>query len=529
MRLRRVVLSGFKTFALRSEIRFEPGITGVVGPNGSGKSNLVDAIRWALGETNARELRGSRLDEVIFAGGQGRPRMGVAEVELVLDNEDGGLPADDAEVAVSRRVVRGGEVEYRINGDRARLRDVERLLGGTGLTQHGYAVVAQNDIEAIIEATPRQRRSLVEQAAGVRPLRVACDDALRRLEHVDVAVQRLVDRLGETEPRLRLLAAETEAALELRGLSGRLGELRGSLTREEWRSARAQLKQARRRLDAAERRLDAARLADSGYAERLDAERENLERARAAQRLAAQQLEAARVAAERAGGETRRFGDRITTSVLRRADARLDLARALLDEREAGGALVDLAGSGADVQRRLEGLEASLTELEARSGAAAGDAAEARRVLAAADADLARMGETAALAQAAGREAAARASLLEEAVRSQSEELAESGRRVAGLRSIADDAQARLRETEAVASRAEKAAADGAAALEAARAALRRAEAGLLAAREATAQSIARGASLQGQVEGALGGSGSVTAHAAELGAKYASELARRK
>jgi hypothetical protein len=184
VRLQRLVLSGFKTFAHRTEIRFEPGITGVVGPNGSGKSNLVDAVRWALGETNARELRGSRLDEMIFAGGQGRDRMGVAEVELILDNEDGQLPVDDAEVAISRRVVRGGDIEYRVNGERARLRDVERLLGGTGLTQHGYAVVAQHDIEAIIEATPRQRRSLVEQAAGVRPLRVACDDALRRLDQV---------------------------------------------------------------------------------------------------------------------------------------------------------------------------------------------------------------------------------------------------------------------------------------------------------------------------------------------------------
>ena len=229
VRLQRLVLSGFKTFAHRTEIRFGAGITGVVGPNGSGKSNLVDAVRWALGETNARELRGSRLDEMIFAGGTGRDRMGVAEVELILDNEDGLLPVEDAEVALSRRVVRGGDVEYRINGERARLRDLERILGGTGLTQHGYAVVAQHDIEAIIEATPRQRRSLVEQAAGVRPLRVACDDALRRLDLVGTAVQRLVDRLGKSEPRLAQLAGEREAALEVRGMAERLASLRGSL------------------------------------------------------------------------------------------------------------------------------------------------------------------------------------------------------------------------------------------------------------------------------------------------------------
>src|SRR5580693_4169915 len=104
MRLRRITLSGFKTFATRSEVIFDPGITAVVGPNGSGKSNLVDAVRWALGETNARELRGARMDEVIFSGGQGRGPMGYAEVELVIDNEDGRLPIEDAEISVSRRV-----------------------------------------------------------------------------------------------------------------------------------------------------------------------------------------------------------------------------------------------------------------------------------------------------------------------------------------------------------------------------------------------------------------------------------------
>jgi len=323
VRLQRLVLSGFKTFAHRTEIRFEPGITGVVGPNGSGKSNLVDAVRWALGETNARELRGSRLDEMIFAGGQGRDRMGVAEVELILDNEDGQLPVDDAEVAISRRVVRGGDIEYRVNGERARLRDVERLLGGTGLTQHGYAVVAQHDIEAIIEATPRQRRSLVEQAAGVRPLRVACDDALRRLDQVGAAVQRLTDRLGESEPRLEQLAGEREAALEQRGLADRLAALRGSLAREEWRAARAEARLARRRLETAERRLEAANEAETGYTERVDAARAGLDAARAGQRAAGDRLEAARVAAERCRGEARRFADRAMTAVLHRADARL--------------------------------------------------------------------------------------------------------------------------------------------------------------------------------------------------------------
>ena len=279
MRLQRLVLSGFKTFAHRTEIRFEPGITGVVGPNGSGKSNLVDAVRWALGETNARELRGSRLDEMIFAGGQGRDRMGVAEVELILDNEDGQLPVDDAEVAISRRVVRGGDIEYRVNGERARLRDVERLLGGTGLTQHGYAVVAQHDIEAIIEATPRQRRSLVEQAAGVRPLRVACDDALRRLDQVGAAVQRLTDRLGEVR------APSRAAGRRAGGRPGAEGPGRaaGCAARQPGAGGVARCPGrgqagAPAPGDGAERRLEAAHEAETGYTERVDAARAGLRR-----------------------------------------------------------------------------------------------------------------------------------------------------------------------------------------------------------------------------------------------------------
>ena len=132
----------------------------MVGPNGSGKSNLVDALRWGLGETNARELRGQRMDEVIYAGSGERARVNVASVELVIDNEEGKLPVADPEVSVSRRVVRGeGDTEFRLNGERVRLRDLERVLGGTGLTQNGYAVVVQNDIDGIIESTPAQRRT----------------------------------------------------------------------------------------------------------------------------------------------------------------------------------------------------------------------------------------------------------------------------------------------------------------------------------------------------------------------------------
>jgi chromosome segregation protein len=519
VRLQRLVLSGFKTFAHRTEIRFEPGITGVVGPNGSGKSNLVDAVRWALGETNARELRGSRLDEMIFAGGQGRDRMGVAEVELILDNEDGQLPVDDAEVAISRRVVRGGDIEYRVNGERARLRDVERLLGGTGLTQHGYAVVAQHDIEAIIEATPGQRRSLVEQAAGVRPLRVACDDALRRLDQVGAAVQRLADRLGESEPRLDQLAGEREAALEQRGLAERLNALRGSLAREAWRAARAEARLARRRLETAERRLEAANEAEAGYTERVDAARAGLDAARAGQRAAGDRLEAARVAAERCRGEARRFADRAWSAALHRADARRQSRAAALEIEVAGRALEELAGAGREAGERRGALEEAAARLGARSAEVAAEAEAAQRASDAAERELVRAVAATAAARAGARDRAQNRDLLEQSAQAATAELASARAQAGELEAVARAAQARLTELEAAGAAAEADAARCTADLEGARQLLREAEGRRVEERERTTQALARAASLRGQVDGLLGGSGAIGAQAAELGA----------
>ena len=332
MRLRRVVVSGFKTFASRTEVTFDRGITAIVGPNGSGKSNLVDAVRWALGETNARELRGQRMDEVVYAGGGRRQRVNLAEVEIVIDNEEGRLATEDPEVAVTRRVVRAAhDTEFRINGERVRLRDLERLLGNTGLTQNGYAVVAQNDIDSIIEASPAQRRALVEQAAGVRGLRAACEETLSRLGRAEIALSRMHDLLGDAEPRLEELAQQATAALEQRDATTRLAELRGSLAREEWRAASGGLKQARRRLEQASSRLEAATEADAAFAGRAGAERQRLELARAARDDAAARLEEARLSVERADGEARRLADRLRSAVLQRAIANAELESARSD------------------------------------------------------------------------------------------------------------------------------------------------------------------------------------------------------
>jgi chromosome segregation protein len=510
MRLRRVVVCGFKTFAGRSEVSLEPGITAIVGPNGSGKSNLVDAIRWALGETNARELRGARMDEVIYSGGNGRGRMGFAEVELILDNEDGRLPVDDVEVSVSRRVVRHGDSDFRLNGDRVRLRDLERVLGTTGLTQSGYAVVAQNDIDAIIEATPAQRRALVEQAAGVRALRAACEDALGRVGQAEITLRRFEDLLGETEPRLAELAEQAGVALQQRELTDQLSRLRGSLAREAWRGARAQLRQAGRRLDAAERRLEAAATAEAAFAERLDRHRDRLETQRAGHREATRRLESARLGAERAAGDQRRGLDRVRAGVLARASAAADLRAAAAEVAERTAELAALqsaaageAGHGGEVERRLDACRS------AEQAAAAGLVA-AERVVAGCEAALRTAEEERVEADAAVRRSVTQLRLLSDAAQPLQERVESGAAGVADLEERARAALAARDAATAVATAAESARREAADALVATRGDAAGAQVALDTARETARTALARAASLRGQVEGALGGRGAV-------------------
>src|SRR2546429_1812778 len=213
MYLKSIRLQGFKTFARRTELPFSRGITAIVGPNGSGKSNLVDAIRWALGERNARGLRGQKMEDVIYSGGPGKSAVGMAECTLTIYHADQRLNVEFNEIEVARRLFRSGESEYLINGSRARLKDIDALLASTGLRQDGYAVTAQNDIDFVIQAAPALRRDLIEEAAGVRRLRDQRQEAINRLAEADRDMRRARDILNELSPRaeeLRLQAASAE-------------------------------------------------------------------------------------------------------------------------------------------------------------------------------------------------------------------------------------------------------------------------------------------------------------------------------
>lgn len=167
MLLRRLEAYGFKSFADKTEIEFGPGITVIVGPNGSGKSNISDAIRWVLGEQSVRTLRGTKMEDVIFAGSSGRRPLGIAEVSLTFDNSDGTLPLDFSEVVITRRVFRSGDSEYFINKSLCRLKDIHDLLADTGLGRDAMSVIGQNKVDEVLNSKPEERRLLFEESAGI--------------------------------------------------------------------------------------------------------------------------------------------------------------------------------------------------------------------------------------------------------------------------------------------------------------------------------------------------------------------------
>jgi len=210
--LKTLSLVGFKSFADRTRLVFEPGVTVVVGPNGAGKSNLVDAIAWVMGTQATKALRSEKMDDLIFAGTALRPAHGRAEVSLTFDNESGGLPIDLAEVTVTRRLNRDGTSDYEINGTPCRLLDIQELLSDGGIGRHQHVIVGQGRVGAVLNASPEEHRSIIEEAAGVVKHRSRRDRAVRRLEATDIDVQRLHDLLGEQRRLMRPLKRQANAA-----------------------------------------------------------------------------------------------------------------------------------------------------------------------------------------------------------------------------------------------------------------------------------------------------------------------------
>lgn len=212
MHLKTLTLKGFKSFASATTLHFEPGVTCVVGPNGSGKSNVVDALAWVMGEQGAKALRGGKMEDVIFSGTAGRAPLGRAEVALTIDNSDGALPIDYTEVTISRTLFRNGGSEYAINGEAARLLDIQELLSDSGIGREMHVIVGQGQLDSILHATPEDRRGFIEEAAGVLKHRKRKEKALRKLDAMAANLTRLQDLTGELRRQLKPLGRQAEAA-----------------------------------------------------------------------------------------------------------------------------------------------------------------------------------------------------------------------------------------------------------------------------------------------------------------------------
>ncbi len=212
MYLKTLTLRGFKSFASATTLRFEPGITCVVGPNGSGKSNVVDALSWVMGEQGAKSLRGGKMEDVIFAGTSGRPPLGRAEVVLTIDNTDGALPIDYAEVTIARTMFRNGGSDYAINGEPCRLLDVQELLSDSGIGREMHVIVGQGQLDSVLSATPEDRRGFIEEAAGVLKHRKRKEKALRKLDAMEANLVRLTDLTSELRRQLKPLGRQAEVA-----------------------------------------------------------------------------------------------------------------------------------------------------------------------------------------------------------------------------------------------------------------------------------------------------------------------------
>jgi chromosome segregation protein len=393
VQLRSILLAGFKTFARQTEITFDPGVTAIVGPNGSGKSNVVDAFKWVLGETQARDLRGRRMEEVIYAGGERRPRASAAEVTVLIDNSERRLPVDYEEVAIRRRVDRSGQSDYFLNRSRVRRRDLVELLASTGLTTDSYAIVDQRDIEAIIVCTPEQRRLLIEEAAQVRGVKAKRTEAAGQLEELARNLVRLEDLRGEIEPRLAAVRAQAEAAREAEQARLRLEVLRGSLLWEEWREARDAHRRAAAQVQGLERRLAEAREAAAAAEDAFRRRRQELQAAQDRRLHRQRTIGARRLDLERAEHELALAEERGRNQALLGAAARAEEAE-LAARAEAAAALRgQLAGELARAEEQLAAVPAPPAEPPQRdpqSLRAARQAAEtARRELVSAEAAVA--------------------------------------------------------------------------------------------------------------------------------------------
>lgn len=473
MHLKALTLRGFKSFASATTLRFEPGITCVVGPNGSGKSNVVDALSWVMGEQGAKSLRGGKMEDVIFAGTTGRPPLGRAEVSLTIDNSDGALPIEYAEVTITRIMFRNGGSEYQINGDTCRLLDIQELLSDSGIGREMHVIVGQGQLDSVLHADPMGRRAFIEEAAGVLKHRKRKEKALRKLDAMGANLARVQDLTDELrrqlkplgrqaavarraaviqadlrDARLRLLADDLvrlhtalrgeiadEAALkqrretaeaELKAALGREAELEDEVRRLTPRLQRAQqtwyelsqlAERVRGTISLADARVKSATAPPEE--ERRGRDPEDMEREAARIREQEAELTAALEAAEHALEDTASHRSELERELAAEERRLKDAARALADRREGLARLsgqVNAARSRAgSAQSEIDRLAASRDEARERAVAAQEEYEQLKAEVDGLDAGDAELGERHEAARSELKEAEASLSAAREA------------------------------------------------------------------------------------------------------------------
>ncbi|MDZ4859495.1 MAG: chromosome segregation protein SMC [Candidatus Hydrogenedentes bacterium] len=402
MYFKQLELIGFKSFADRTVVRLEPGITAIVGPNGCGKSNILDSLRWVLGEQRAKELRGSHMQDVVFNGSENRHAAGMAEVSVTFDNSDSALPVDFSEVQITRRVYRSGESEYLINKAPCRLKDIHEMFMDTGIGTQAYSMVSQGKMDMILSSKPEDRRYLFEEAAGIIKYKTRKRLAMRRLESAEQNLLRLGDIVNEVERQMRSLKRQVNAAIRYRELSEQLreieiraawlefvrltteieelrGEFANARDRYEGVSARITSLEARHEEIALSRlEVERVRLARQQGVYEIESEMEKIEREIA---LLRQQIEYAVTRRNEAGTDRETLLERAATLAAQTAqtDERAGEVRAEIEEFAA--AITNKTDEHAQATERVAELDARLEHIRAQASERTTDRARTQSAL----------------------------------------------------------------------------------------------------------------------------------------------------
>ncbi len=366
MYLKAINLKGFKSFPDRTRLTFSPGVSVIVGPNGSGKSNITDAVLWALGEQSPSAIRGQQMRDMIFAGGNGQSARRFAEVEVVIDNSEGRATSEFSEISISRRVERNGEGEYRLNGARCRLVDIVEALSDTNMGREAHSVISQGKVEAIVSSKPRDRRMLIEEAAGLGKHRKRRHSAQLKLDRTRDNLERAHDVEREARSLMRPLKRQAEAAERTAKLLRQSNELRAQIVADDLRSqqhqleaAEAKLAEVRAKRDSVEKRFEEVRARRTAIEERVAAGEEG-------RRRHGELLAEARTAIERvrARAESLELAERDLRGALGERQLRLDALDEEPDEAEGAARVAELEAELAKLGTDSSAAKATLEPLE---------------------------------------------------------------------------------------------------------------------------------------------------------------------